>query len=70
MELKFRRNSDYQDLAGEMTPEKVFMDRRQLLAAGGLYRRGIDPRRPARMLRAAGRGGDAGRRGQPSGARR
>ena len=36
MELKFRRNPDYQDLAGEVTPEKVFIDRRKLMAAGGM----------------------------------
>jgi sulfoxide reductase catalytic subunit YedY len=36
MELKFRRNPDYQDLREEVTPEKVFIDRRKLLEAGGL----------------------------------
>ena len=36
MELKFRRNPDYQSLQDEVTPEKMFIDRRHLLAAGGL----------------------------------
>jgi sulfoxide reductase catalytic subunit YedY len=36
MELKFRRNPDYQSLNHEVTPEKMFIDRRHLLAAGGL----------------------------------
>jgi sulfoxide reductase catalytic subunit YedY len=36
MELKFRRNPDYQSLQDEVTPEKAFIDRRHLLAAGGL----------------------------------
>jgi methionine sulfoxide reductase catalytic subunit len=36
MELKFRRNPDYQDLRNEITPETAFMDRRRLLAVGGL----------------------------------
>jgi sulfoxide reductase catalytic subunit YedY len=36
MELKFRRNPDHQDLRDEITPEKFYMDRRRLLAAGGL----------------------------------
>jgi methionine sulfoxide reductase catalytic subunit len=36
MELKFRRNPDYQGLRGEVTPEKAFIDRRRLMAAGGL----------------------------------
>ena len=36
MELKFRRNTDYQDLAAEITPEKIFIDRRKLMAAGGM----------------------------------
>ncbi|HEX5007451.1 MAG TPA: protein-methionine-sulfoxide reductase catalytic subunit MsrP [Hyphomonadaceae bacterium] len=36
MELKFRRNPDYQDLRDEITPEKAFMDRRRLLAATGI----------------------------------
>ncbi len=36
MELKFRRNEDYQDLRAEMTPEPMFMDRRRVLAAAGV----------------------------------
>ena len=36
MELKFRRNPDYQALRSEMTDEPFFMDRRKLLAAGGI----------------------------------
>jgi sulfoxide reductase catalytic subunit YedY len=36
MGLKFRRNPDYQDLRDEITPEKMFMDRRRLIAAGGI----------------------------------
>jgi len=36
MELKFRRNTDYQDLSNEITPEKIFIDRRKLMAAGGM----------------------------------
>jgi sulfoxide reductase catalytic subunit YedY len=35
MELKFRRHPDYQDLRAEMTPERVFMDRRRVLTAAG-----------------------------------
>ena len=35
MELKFRRNPDYQDLREEITPEKFYIDRRALIAAGG-----------------------------------
>ncbi len=35
MELKFRRNEDYQSLREEMTPEGVFMDRRRILTAAG-----------------------------------
>lgn len=36
MELKFRRNPDYQSLREEMTPETVFIDRRHVLTAAGL----------------------------------
>ena len=36
MELKFRRNDDYQDLRDEITPEKFYLDRRKLIAAGGV----------------------------------
>ena len=36
MELKFRRNPTYQDLREEITPEKMFMDRRRIIAAGGV----------------------------------
>jgi sulfoxide reductase catalytic subunit YedY len=36
MELKFRRNPDYQSLREEMTPEPMFMDRRHVLTAAGL----------------------------------
>jgi len=36
MELKFRRNGDYQSLRDEITPEKFYLDRRKLLAAGGV----------------------------------
>ena len=35
MELKFRRNPDYQSLREEVTPEPVFMDRRRILSAAG-----------------------------------
>ncbi|MEZ6029876.1 MAG: protein-methionine-sulfoxide reductase catalytic subunit MsrP [Hyphomonadaceae bacterium] len=35
MELKFRRNPDYQDLRAEMTPHEVYIRRRELLAAAG-----------------------------------
>jgi sulfoxide reductase catalytic subunit YedY len=35
MELKFRRNPDYQSLREEMTPETVFIDRRRLVTAAG-----------------------------------
>ena len=35
MELKFRRNPDYQDLRDEMTPEGTFMNRRHVLTAAG-----------------------------------
>ena len=35
MELKFRRNPDYQSLRDEMTPEPMFMDRRHILTAAG-----------------------------------
>ena len=35
MELKFRRNEDYQKLRSEMTDEPFFMDRRRLMAATG-----------------------------------
>ena len=35
MELKFRRNPDYQSLRQEMTPEHMFMDRRHILTAAG-----------------------------------
>jgi hypothetical protein len=33
MDLKFRRNPDYQALRGEVTPERTFMDRRHILTA-------------------------------------
>lgn len=36
MELKFRRNPDYQDLRDEITPERFYMDRRRMLTATGL----------------------------------
>lgn len=36
MDLKFRRNPDYQDLRAELTPERSFIDRRRLLAAAGV----------------------------------
>jgi sulfoxide reductase catalytic subunit YedY len=36
MELKFRRNPEYQILREEITPEKFYMDRRRVLTAGGL----------------------------------
>ncbi len=32
MDLKFRRNPDYQDLRDEVTPEPIFLDRRKLMA--------------------------------------
>ncbi len=35
MELKFRRNADYQDLRSEMTPHGVYLRRREFLAAAG-----------------------------------
>ena len=35
MDLKFRRNPDYQSLREEMTPERAFMDRRRILTAAG-----------------------------------
>lgn len=35
MELKFRRNPDYQTLSDEVTSEKMFMDRRHILSAAG-----------------------------------
>jgi methionine sulfoxide reductase catalytic subunit len=33
--MQFRRNPDYQSLRDEVTPEHVFLDRRQVLAAAG-----------------------------------
>jgi sulfoxide reductase catalytic subunit YedY len=35
MDLKFRRNPDYQTLRDEVTPERMFMDRRHVLSAAG-----------------------------------
>lgn len=35
MDLKFRRNPDYQILSGEVTPERFFIDRRHVLSAAG-----------------------------------
>ncbi|RYG24525.1 MAG: protein-methionine-sulfoxide reductase catalytic subunit MsrP, partial [Burkholderiales bacterium] len=35
MELKFRRNEQYQSLRDETTPEGMFMDRRHVLSAAG-----------------------------------
>lgn len=35
MELKFRRNAEYQSLRDEMTPEGTFMNRRSVLTAAG-----------------------------------
>jgi methionine sulfoxide reductase catalytic subunit len=35
-ELEFRHNPNYQDLRGEVTPESMFIDRRKLLATGGI----------------------------------
>ena len=35
MELKFRRNAEYQTLRDEMTPEGTFMNRRSVLTAAG-----------------------------------
>ena len=35
MDLKFRRNPDYQSLRDEMTPEGMFIDRRHVLSAAG-----------------------------------
>lgn len=56
MELKFRRNQAYQSLRDEVTDENFFLDRRRLLAAGGLLGAGsilgaipagAEPRQPA-----------------------
>ena len=35
MDLKFRRNPEYQSLRDEITPERMFMDRRHILTAAG-----------------------------------
>jgi len=35
MELKFRRNEAYQSLREEITPERIYMDRRRVLSAAG-----------------------------------
>jgi hypothetical protein len=35
MDLKFRRNPDYQTLRDEITSERLFMDRRHILSAAG-----------------------------------
>src|SRR5512134_376623 len=36
MNLKFHRNPDHQILRDQITPEKLYLDRRKLLAAGGI----------------------------------
>jgi sulfoxide reductase catalytic subunit YedY len=36
MELKFRRNPNYQDLRDEIAPEGYFLDRRRMMTAAGL----------------------------------
>jgi len=39
--MKFRRNPEYQDLAGEVTPEAMFLDRRAILRAAGVATVGL-----------------------------
>ncbi|MDZ4762560.1 MAG: protein-methionine-sulfoxide reductase catalytic subunit MsrP [Alphaproteobacteria bacterium] len=34
--MEFRRNPDYEDLQGEVTPESLFLDRRRMMTAAGV----------------------------------